>query len=134
MKKTITALVAATALTLTGCAGKQSLTDELAKEYEVGSTIPLDDGRMLDAFTTCRKSSALELENYKEPDVHDPKFAYMAGDGFVVLGLTFETVPKREGSFALKRVLATCAMQHDGELWRAKSKADMIPVVGGALD
>ena len=134
MKKTITALVAATALTLTGCAGKQSLTDELAKDYEVGSAIPLDDGRMVDAFTTCRKSSALELENYKEPDAHDPKFAYMAGDGYVILGLTFETLPKQAGNFALNRVLATCAMQHDGELWRAKSKADMIPVVGGALD
>ena len=134
MKKTITALVAATALTLTGCAGEESLSSELAKEYEVGSAIPLDDGRLLDAFVTCRESSALELENYKKPDVHDPKFAYMAGDGFVILGLTFVTMPKREGSFALKRVLATCAMQYDGELWRAESKADMIPVVGGALD
>lgn len=134
MKKTITALAAATALTLTGCAGEESLTDELAKEYEVGSAIPLDDGRLLDAFITCGKSSALELESYKGPDVHDPKFAYMAGDGFVILGLTFDTMPKREGSLALKRVLATCAMQHDGELWRAESKADMIPVVGGALD
>lgn len=121
-------MVAATALTLTGCAAQEETTGN------IGATLDVTDPGLEGAFSACRNSSALTLQNYKEPETHEPKFAFEAGDDVVVVGLTFTTSPKGGGLSALKQVLATCSMRDSGGQWRVEYKADMIPVVGGALD
>lgn len=128
MKKTITALVAATALTLTGCATEEEATEK------IGVTLDVDNPELAGAFSACRNSNAVTLQNYEEPETHEPKFAYEAGGDVVVVGLTFNTKRKGGGVSALKQVLATCSMHHDDGAWLVQYKADMIPVVGGDLE
>lgn len=134
MKKLIVALTSITAFTLAACganATNDQATSQAQNEFVIGETIPLDNPRIEGAFTACRGSNAFEQKSYKEPTTHEPKFAYMAGDGVVVVGLTFITVPEEIWSSPLKEVLATCSMsKHDGT-WMVDYKADMIPVVGG---
>ena len=125
MKKTITALVAATALTLTGCAESND---------NIGVTLDVNDPALDGAFSACRNSNAATLQNYEEPDTHESKFAYDAGGDVVVVGLTFNTSRRGGGLSSLKQVLATCSMRdNDGE-WQVQYKSDMIPVVGGGLE
>lgn len=128
MNKKIAAVVAATALTLTGCAAQEETTGS------IGATLDVNDPELEGAFSACRNSNALTLQNYNQPDTHEPKFAYEAGDGVVVIGLTFNTSLKGGGLSALKQVLATCSMRDKDGLWQVEYKADMIPVVGGELD
>lgn len=128
MKKTITALVAATALTLTGCDTQEEATED------IGATLDVADPELEGAFSACRNSNAATLQSYEEPETHDPKFAYEAGGDVVVVGLTFVTKPKGGGLSALKQVLATCSMRYNEGKWQVQYKADMIPVVGGELD
>lgn len=128
MKKTITALVAATALALTGCAAQEETATE-----NIGMTLDVTNQELEGAFSACRNSSAGELKNYTKPDSHEPKFAYAAGDGVVIVGLTFVTSLKSGGVSALNQVLATCSMRSEDGNWLVDYKADMIPVVGGEL-
>lgn len=128
MKKTIAAVVAATALTLTGCAAQEETADN------IGVTLDVNDPELEGAFSACRNSNAATLQNYEHPETHDPKFAYEAGGDVVVVGLTFVTKPKGGGLSALKQVLGTCSMRYNEGKWQVQHKADMIPVVGGSLD
>lgn len=127
MRNTTTAVIVALALALTGCAAQEETTGN------IGATLDVNDPELEDAFIACRNSNALTLQDYEEPEEHEPKFAFEAGDDVVVVGLTFNAVRKGGGLSALKQVLATCSMRYNEGQWQVAYKADMIPVVGGSL-
>ena len=101
-------------------------------EYEIGESIAVDNSRISGAFTECGKATTDKFPAGRhavgEPK---PRFAYMAGDGVVVVGAQVTNGAADPSGMTLAemfddmhRALVVCSMRNVGGGWEVVHGAD----------
>lgn len=100
-------------------------------EFAYGESIPLDNSLISGAFTECGKATTDKFPDHRkavgEPT---PKFAYMAGDGVVVVGaevtngaVDVSGMSPTEMFEDMHRALVVCSVRDNGEFWEVVDAA-----------